>query len=475
MKIRDFIGATARAAGERGLEKERRGFMLQGVRQAMKSSAVLARMASGIADTMTFHDREVESWIEPGTSASGRFDVCDLRMWLEIAEEAGIEAIPAKEVARLSEDELSALLGPASLDEDLRRKLMAGLAHGVLSENDDEAAEKIFDLVESVTADPEKMGALYHQASAKMESALDEVPSSWMVRTHVAGSNNLKALVGCGLMQKGDDTAVVQKDFELGAGWVRVGNRRIIDYSDPRFIELSPGHKPETVYLARPWAQPGRFHEGEDLHRANTPLAGPGVWPAEWRAFVRAGVVTGVANYYGWTGEGATPENAWNAIEVAAKAQAMANTAEARGLVGVFMQHELIRNGRNTAAIAYLDAFYPPDRLNATLDFLEGEEGLLFLEGGPGAGHPCAFAGQGMNRAEERMMPVCEGVAYTMMPHINLAEPETWIEGDPEGAIEDWGTAAARAAQHAPLSPEALQFLAGMGVDVTPSEEPDFG
>lgn len=441
-------------------------------------------MTTGMGQVLEIEEAELATWIDPGETSSEeaaaekgqrRFDVCDLRIWLELAEAAGIDAIPAKTVASLTEDELGALLGEVAIPETARNRVAEGLAKGASTNLSGQEMAVMGRLLSSMESKPQKESDIHPGAAAfaKIEGALDEIPSSWMVRTHLAGSGNLKALVGCGLMQKADDTAKVRPDFEIGGGWVRAGNRRMIDFSDPRFLQTAiGGHKPEVHYLARPWAQPGRFHEGEDLHRAGTPIAGNGLWPAEWRVFVRAGQVTGVANYYGWTGEGATAESAWNAIEAAAAAQAIVDTAEDRGLVGIFMPQVFIREvGKDRETIETLDRDWPLDRMHCTLDFLETEDGLQFLEAGPGhqpggGGHPCAFAGQGVEENPGRSVAACDGVAYRTMPHVHLGEPSTWVHGDTEGCIETWQEAADRAVEHAGLSNRACAFLGRRRIEI---------
>jgi hypothetical protein len=372
--------------------------------------------------------------------------------------------IPAREVARLSETELELLLGEAQIPERMRQTVGTAIQKGIEDLTADEL-EDVARFAEEFSGETPAAGDAA-QLFDRMESALDEIPASWMVRTQYSGSNNLKALVGTGLMQKADDTAMVAPGFEIGGGWVRRGNRRIVDFSDPRFLELAiGGHKPLTVYLARPWVQAARFHEGEDLHRANSPLAGPGHWPSEWRVFVKKGQVTGVANYYGWTGDGATAENAWHALEAAAMGQKIADAATGLGLAGRYMRHVSIWNSKNThPQVLAFKKEWPEAGLHCTLDFMEGEDGMVFLEGGPGhmpngGGHPCAFAGQLVNSDSMFRVAACEGVAFKNMPHVNLAEPETWVDGDPEGCISPWEDAVKLAQEHAPLTDEQMDFV----------------
>jgi len=483
MKITDFIGAQARIGAEQSQKAGWRKLLVGAAALARKNPAELASMVSGLAQAEAFEAQQLDRWSdleEIDDVTPQRFDVCDLRIWLKLAEEADVDAIPAKEVARLSHDELEVLLGRVKLPKQLRETIAKGLKAGLETESaasgaDDERGKTVFKNFDAAKEEAQELQISAYEIFTKMETALDEVPSDWMVRTHLAGSNNLKALVGCGLMTRGDVTAKVQENFEIGGGWVRAGNRRLIDFSDPRFIETAiGGHKPFVSYLARPWAPAGRYHEAEDLHRANTPIAGRGVWPAEWRVFVRAGEVTGVANYYGWTGDGATAENAWNAVEAAAAAQDLVDLAERKLLSGAFMNQDFIRNGgRDKQTIETLDRDWPEDRMHCTLDFLESDKGLVFLEAGPahmpgGGGHPCAFAGQGVEEGGRSIIADCDGVAYLAMPHVHLGEPSTWHHGETEGCIDTWSNAVVLARDHAAFTPRAERFVERLGLSAEP-------
>lgn len=212
--------------------------------------------------------------------------------------------------------------------------------------------------------------------------------------------------------------------------------------------------------------QPARFHEGEDIHRANSPLAGPGQWPVEWRVFVRNGRVTGVSNYYGWAGEGPTAENAWRATEAAMLTQRLIDHMQAGGLRGAFMDTVLAREiGAERPDVAIAFEPWDADGFHATIDFIETEQGMMLLEAGPahapgGGGHPCAFAGQDMAPKDPaRCVAPCEGVAFLPMPHVHLGDPSTWRAGDPTDCILDWPATLELAVAHAPL-PEGAERLA---------------
>jgi hypothetical protein len=276
------------------------------IRRLLVGAAAVARRNPGalvdrmkqIRDLEARHDLELQGWAEPDEigrpDGRKRFDATDLRFWIRLAEMADVPFVPAQEIARLDEEELGVLLGQINIPPSIRKTVTAGLAGATGALSEDEAIAML-DQVKALLDEQKGAG---EALANRMQDALDDIPSSWMVRTHVCGSSNLKALVGVGLMHSADDTARVKADFEIGGGWIRIGNRRIIDFSDPRFVQLGiGGHKPETIYLARPWEAPGRWHEGEDIHRAGTPIAGPGRWPAEWRVFVRNGKVTGVTGF----------------------------------------------------------------------------------------------------------------------------------------------------------------------------------
>ncbi|MCE6958077.1 hypothetical protein LAZ40_03275 [Cereibacter sphaeroides] len=468
MNIRDVIGRINFIGNQKAVAKDARRIVTGISALGRKGPAALAEQMKGIFAIEEEMNRELDRWKEPEELADGdRFDVCDLRIWLKLAEEAGVPFVPGKVILSIGEDDLSALLRPVAVPDVPLNRARDHLAKAFRSDAE----------LEALLDGPPHMAALeagedveqrLHELHEAMSSRLDEIPASWMVRTHVGGASNLKALVGTGLMLKGDDVAEIAPGVKLGAGWAQVGNRRMIDFADHRFVSLgAQGHKPVTHYIARPWETPARFHEGEDLHRANSPLAGPGRWPAEWRVFVRNGSVTGVANYYGWTGEGATPENAWNALEAAGLGQRIADHAVGRGVVGVFMDQHFLRQRAETdpQAAAALEG-WDAEGFHATIDFIETQDGLKLLEGGPahapgGGGHPCAFAGQGVDRDDvTRWTARCEGVAFLPMAHVHLGEPGTWVDGDPEGRILDWPDVIALAAQHGAPTAAGQAFAA---------------
>ena len=62
-----------------------------------------------------------------------------------------------------------------------------------------------------------------------------------------------------------------------------------------------------------------------------------------------------------------------------------------------------------------------------------------------GGGHPCAFAGCGGPPKYGAMLKT-EGAAFSLMDHINIFEPKTWVDGDHAGHILTWDQVEALAA-----------------------------
>ena len=188
----------------------------------------------------------------------------------------------------------------------------------------------------------------------------------------------------------------------------------------------------------------GRFLVGEDPHRAGTRVAGPGVWPAEWRAFVFDGKVTGVAAYYGWAGD-VSPIAAVNALKVRELAEQVVAEAAKQKAFPLYPSLEILRLRKPHPRIANVLAAFPQDRIDCTIDFLETADGPVMLEAGPahypapiGGGHPCAFAGARK----------IEGVAFRCMDGVLLADPATWKEAtDVSNAILSWDDAEALACE----------------------------
>lgn len=410
----------------------------------LRNPASIGKNLESLAGVMEIHVRETGSWVGPDSIAAGEggpFDACDLRHWLELARRAGVPFVEAKEILSLEEEELSALSGGVTMPDtplirgiERRKRLLAPF---------------IGDHGEARPASPD-LEALVE----RLHEAMDDVPEGWMVRYARCGGSRLKTLAGAGVAGPEAPEIRFGPDLELGPGWVRRGNRRMVEVSDQRTVEAAaqgPGGK--AAFLARPWVPAARFVSGDDPHRHGTPFAGKGFWPAEWRAFVERGEVVGVSWYYGWCGE-ATPENAAIAMEVRHLAQAIVDEAVKLRAWPRWMDVEFVRLSGNRDLLsrpevsAALEVFGRED-VACTLDFIETGEGLALLEGGPpntpfGGGHPCAFAGVGGqpkfgNRTSVR------GVAFRTMPHVVLGDPSTWTEGDVEGCILSWEEAEALA------------------------------
>jgi hypothetical protein len=280
-----------------------------------------------------------------------------------------------------------------------------------------------------------------------------------MVRSNIAGSSMLKALAGSGVIGDGREGSKLSDAVEVGAGWVQAGNRRRVDATDTRFVDtFATGHKSTIHYLARPWATPSRRLVAEDPHRHGSQFAGLGSWPAEWRAFVTAGRVTGVSSYYGWAGE-TSPEDAHRALEAAGLAQRIVDAAHRMRLAPRLMDIELLRSGpmdkmRKQPEVQTMLDTHPADGVSCTLDFMETDQGMMLIEGGPGhtevgGAFPCNFAGNGMRR-ETGLFCRCEGVALRLIDGVHLAEPSTWKDKDPGDSILTWDEARELASRFAP-------------------------
>ena len=473
--IRSLIGRLIVMANERELGRKVREGLLGAAALFRRPGAAIRETLDGIGETAAIHDREVASWIEPGEiTKGGPFDACDLRHWLEIARPAAVGAVPAREILTLSEDELSAVDRKIAIPDFVQRRLARGLERAFTAE---ERAG-----MNAVAEERERPAIDPQQIVYRLFAAMDDVPANWMVRSNICGPSTLKAMAGAGLIGEASMTSEAEaswspprprhpgadSDLEIGPGWVRHGNRRRVDATDQRFVSTGlGGHKPRLHYLARPWVRAARRNEGPDPHRHGTPFAGKGSWPCEWRVFVENGVVTGVASYYGWSGQ-ATPLDARRALEAVGLARRMVETMARLKLAPRFAELEMLRAPTEAARVggAHLSeihpdrlallARYPLDGITCTLDFIEAETddgpGMLLLEGGPGhtplgGGHPCAFAGHGVD-GSRGAFSLCEGVALRLLEGVVLADPASWKDaGSPEGRILSWREAEALAAE----------------------------
>jgi hypothetical protein len=436
--LRQIILRLNLEGGLRELLGEARGLVAVFAKAVLNKS--FGKAVEGIAAAWELHATETTSWVTHEALSSGRggpFDACDLLCWLALAERAGVAAVPALSILSLSEADMSAASGTTVLPgSGVLRRRVAEAARNYMRENGIEEHE-----TEEVSCTDE--------LRERLMAAMDDVPEGWMVRHVRAGPSSLKSLAGCGIAGPQAPEVRFGPDLEIGPGWVRLGNRRMVDTKDKRIVEAA-AQGPEgqdSVFVARPWLSASRWIKGDDVHRANGPLAGPGLWPAEWRAFAVAGRVTGVAFYYGWAGLEPNVQDAATALEVKRLAQLVVDEAVAQGAWPRYMDIEFMRSNPRLAAhadpaVRDCLADYGREQVACTLDFIETEQGLVLLEGGPaaspiGGGHPCAFAGAGGRPTVGNRM-LTEGVAFRPMPQVILADPGTWNDGDRTGCILSW-------------------------------------
>jgi len=442
-----ILALTARAQDSERASAMRK---VRGLAAALfRTPSEIERKLESFAEIWSQHEEETSSWITAELHAAGRhgpFDACDLRIWLALAEESGVPFVPAREILRLTEEEMAFLSGSASFPEDrvtnaIRRRASAFLSSLEPSDRLPEPKQNDLD-AEALTE--------------RLYDVMDDVPDGWMVRSARCGSIELKSLAGAGLAGATTPEIRFSSELEIGPGWIRRGNRRRVHVSDTRTVEShAQGPGGDAVFLARPWMEAARYFVGPDPHRHGTPFAGKGIWPAEWRAFVEAGKVVGVSSYYGWCGE-ASPENAQIAMEVRDLAQRVADRAMTTAMYPRYMDVEFVRSNNNpsvksNAAIQGALDLFGRETVSCTLDFIETkDQGLMLLEGGPantpfGGGHPCSFAGCG-GKPKFGNRTVVEGVAFKLMPHVILADPSTWDDGDHSGCILSWDEVEALAA-----------------------------
>lgn len=417
---------------------------------------------AGIGRIAKHHHLETSSWVTIDrftAGESGPFDACDLRHWIRLSELAGVAYVPAKEILRLTDSEMSIAsgylsvtdtsAGKATLDGAVKvgREIAEADKKGEVTAEMEDAIAALEVIASDEIERKEGRGPSKDALRDRLYDAMDAVPEGWMVRSARTGPSNLKALAGSG--HAGHETPDVPfgPNVEVGPGWVRIGNRRRVAPEDLRTVTAAAqGPVGGSSFLARPWVKAKRYFVHEDPHRVETPLKGPGIWPAEWRAFVEDGQVVGVSCYYGWIGE-ATPENAVVALDVREQAQKVADKATELGMWPRFMDVERARVSENPAIRsnadiqAHLDHF-GQEKVAFTLDFIETEEGLLMLEGGPantpfGGAHPCAFAGVGGPPFYGKKT-LTMGVAFKNMPQVLIGDPKTWEDGDRSGCILDW-------------------------------------
>ena len=460
-RLRQLLVGMTQMGAQSAEDRDVRNLVVGAARLA-RSPGKLKAAIQGMAETGKAQVEEASTWMTHEDIAEGkpgRFDACDLRNWLAIADKAGVEAIPARQIASFSAEEYGELVGVYGLDRDNPRikRTLDAIRKGVETDYTAEEMEEARAAVEETKAVRTDTEVLMD----RLHGAMDDVPEGWMVRSSVCGGENLKALAGCGVTETFIPEVRFGPDLEVGPGWVRTGNRRRIDIQDKRTMQLYVRNDTvDIAFLARPWVVASRWLEGRDPHRAGTPIALPGTWPAEWRAFVRAGKVVGVSSYYAWAGR-IDAESARMAIRVRDLAQTMVDAALEQGLLArsmddVLMRRSSPRHAKALEAMGFMDGDF-----DATIDFIEAEQGLLMLEAGPGcgpfgSGHPCGFAGDyrsihedlgdGHGEQELRWMP-CEGVAFRSMDHILIGEPKGWETGDKDNAILSWDEAVEIASQ----------------------------
>lgn len=358
------------------------------------------RMHADLAETAAHFEATTSAYLDHEDIAAGRsgtFSATDLLCWLEIARSAGVRHVPARIILTLTSDEMAAASGPVDPGGKVTMAAdIAALSDAVLG---------------AATHDEAAFAALHEQTKERLASAMDGVGDDEMVRYLQCGASNLKTIAGAGLAGPSSPATRFTPNLATGAGWIQTGNRRRIVADDAR-ITRAAAQTPEGYrhhFVSRPWQASSRYLIGRDPNRENTPVAGFGAWPAEWRAFVCNGIVTGVSAYYFWAHKG-TQDDALAALEVRNAAQTIVKAAIARGLRPGHYDCDRIgdmhadpdwpgHTADSTQAIARWLQSCPSNGFNATLDFIETEAGPVLLEGGPstipagcGSGaHPLGF------------------------------------------------------------------------------------
>jgi len=459
-----LIALTQRGARAETVKTMRRAMAMLAKAARLPEGARTSQLAA-IKDMADFHAEETAAWLQPtvanlarvahGHESKQGFDACDIGIWLAIAEAAGIEAIPARCILDLTEDEHSSLT--AFSRDDL--KSMLGFVVHSADKNAAFAAGVAPTLGAALDAvrDPTQPA---HQIDAaalieRCAAAMDEVPEGWMVRFARCGSENLKALSSCGAAGYTVPEVRFGSDLEVGPGWFRRGNRRCVDVADTRTVQASAeGPVGPRSFYARPWYRPAELIEADDPTRAGSKFAGKGFWPIELRAYVENGIVTGVSNYYPQIALPVTWHNAFLMLQARSKAQALADACTKMRLAPRYMDVEFARRMDPSKApdgfLASL-ANFCGDAISFTCDFLWTDQPdsdgdishrLVFLEAGPaatpvGGGHPCCFAGCGGPPKHGARLRT-QGAAFSLMPHVNIFEPKTWTEGNSQGHILPW-------------------------------------
>jgi len=432
---------------ERSVTKETRSLVAKGISLLREPAKAVERLRS-LANIQALHEIETGTWVAPETLAQGLggpFDSVDLRHWLALAKRAGVPCVNARPILQLSEAEMSALSGIVKLPESAGLNKMrenSRMLEKIAKELDAENIKTAEDDDLSGSDEPIDMEKLVE----KLYAAMDNVPEGWMVRSNRSGASSLKTLAGTGIAGHVAPEVRFGSNLEIGPGWIRTGNRRRIDVNDLRIMKSAAEGPADgsVTFVARPWVEADRYFIGEDPHRHGSIFAGKGEWPAEWRVFVENNEVVGVSAYYGWCGE-ITAENARKALEAADLAQKIVDEALRQKAWPRFMDIEFARNNdhpdikNNPLVQANLEKF-GREKIACTLDFIETSNGMMLLEGGPaaspfGGGHVCAFAGTGGPPRLMRHVAEINGIAFKTMPHINLADMKTWVDGVRDDSI----------------------------------------
>ena len=419
-------------------EGNRRGFVSD-VRKLVVRAAVSTRKPGGLLEAIgqiarldAIKQEETATWVSPEavTVQGGRFDACDLRHWLEIARLAGVPSIPAEPILILEEYEIALLGGKVRLPDNPATR-------AIRRETGNLAKEFGADRCSHSPNNPDVLANLEERCFA----AMDGVPDGWMVRHARCGPSTLKTLAGCGVAGGHVPEVAFGPDLVVGPGWVRNGNRRRVDVTDGRTMQVGIGQGPDAphTWLARPWVPAARWTECEDPHRHGSAVAGPGCWPAEWRVFVERGEVTGVSYYYPWAGE-ATQQNAAHALMVRDVAQHIVDVGIAVGAVPAFLDIEFAREHPQFAEMGFA-ARFPRDGFACCLDFIEvaredGDVDFMLLEGGPalclfGGAHPCGFVPV-IKRTHR-----ADGIVLRLPDGVNMMDQNTW-DVPIGGAIFTW-------------------------------------
>lgn len=416
---------------------------LSGLRERLKSMSGLQEFAAV----------EMGSWREPHEVVEGEdnpIDVLDIRHWLALAERAGVASVPARLILSLTEDEYAKLSGDAP---EMPAEIVRRIASKVKLSLDDEPSEidvSTRQFLGGVNISSDEVRTL----RSKLYDAMDDVPADWVVRSNLCAGNSLKALAGTGVFDDPQTEVPLSETVKMGAGFLVVDDRRMVDIFDTRIMQVfCEGERANIHFLARPWVKASRYRSGNDPHRESTRFEGEGRWPCEWRVFVENGKVKGVSNYYFWTGE-ASPLEAHMALQAADAAQRIVDTALAMRIQTRLIDIELSRSHPSAEAVL---SKWPRDDFSCTLDFIETEDGMMLIEGGPGhtpvgGAHPTAFMHHGTNPEVTGVYCNTEGVAFKGRPHLNVMG-EAIGEPDPDdGCILSWEDVHALAAQYEPAT-----------------------